>query len=165
MGKRELYVLHVLTTAELDIKKKLEKDGYTAYVPTEIRLERRRGKWERKEIILIPGYVFVYVALYAYRYKEIREIPGVIKFLGSEGPQALTDCEVEEIEWVLNNGCSLEPSRIVLEQDGSIKVISGPLVGLEDQIAKLNTRQKKVSVIMEFGEENPRYVTMSADFI
>ncbi|EYE87671.1 hypothetical protein Q428_11970 [Fervidicella metallireducens AeB] len=33
-------------------------DDFRAIVPTKVLLEKRRGKWEEKTSILLPGYVF-----------------------------------------------------------------------------------------------------------
>ena len=79
------YVLHVRTGREMDVKQELLRKDYGAAVPTEIKTERRSGNWTQCERTLIPGYVFVEAAITDADYYNIRGIPGVIRFLSTDG--------------------------------------------------------------------------------
>lgn len=108
-----------------------------------IRLERKGGTWHPKERIIMTGYVFVEVELTASNYYEIKTIPGVIRFLGTDRPVALKENEEKYIRWLANKGEALIPSDIKLTEDKVVTVISGALKGHEGRIISIDKRQKK----------------------
>lgn len=144
-----LYVLHVQSTKEADILKYLLNKGFKAYVPREIKLERKGGIWHPRERIIITGYVFVEVELTVPNYYEIKTIPGVIRFLGTDGPDALKESEEKYIRWLANEGEVLTPSDIHLTEGKVVTVISGSLKGHEGRIISIDKRQKRATVGIE----------------
>lgn len=145
----KLYVLHVQSMKEDDVLKVLLNKGFKAYVPKEIRLERRGGTWHSVERIIITGYVFIEVELTAENYYSVKAVPGLIRFLGAERPEALKETEEEYIRWLANDGEALEPSDINIEEGNKIAVLSGVLKGYEGRIISVDKRQKRATIGIE----------------
>lgn len=143
-----LYVLHVQSTKEDDVLKCLLNKGFKAFVPKEIRLERKGGTWHPRERIIITGYVFVEMELTPEKYYSVKAIPGIIRFLGAEKPEALREDEETYIRWLANNGEILLPSDIQIH-DKKVMVLSGILKGYEGRIISIDKRQKRAVIGIE----------------
>ena len=145
----KLYVLHVQSMKEDDVLKVLLNKCFKAYVPKEIRLERRGGTWHSVERIIITGYVFVEAELTAENYYSIKAVPGIIRFLGAERPEALKESEEEYVRWLSNDGEALSPSDVHIEEGNKVTVLSGVLKGHEGRIISVDKRQKRAAVGIE----------------
>lgn len=143
-----LYVLHVQSTKEDDVLKCLLNKGFKAFVPKEIRLERKGGTWHPREGIIITGYVFVEMELTPEKYYSVKAIPGIIRFLGAEKPEALKEDEETYIRWLANNGEILSPSDIQIHEK-EVMVLSGVLKGYEGRIISIDKRQKRAVIGIE----------------
>ena len=137
-----IYVLHVMTGKELDVRDELRRVPYTAMVPREITLERKDGQVVGKERTLFASYVFVDMVMDLQAYYKIRSIQHVIKFLGGTSPAKLSGTEAKYIEWLANGGKPLQPSEI--DKDG--KIIFGPLVGNEAYVVKMDRRARRAKL-------------------
>lgn len=78
----EWYVLQALTGREQDARAALERAGFDARVPTELRPIHRRGQWIEQEYTLLPGYVFVGMDFEPRLYRAIKEVPGAVRLWG-----------------------------------------------------------------------------------
>ena len=142
-----IYVLQVQTGKELTVRKLLEQQDIVAYVPRE-RIEiRKGGLWSKMIKLLFPSYVFVDIDYSAEMFHVINPISGVIRFLGL--PTPLPEREANMILWLANDGEIIEPSPLTV--DGDNITCEGFLTGHEDDIKRLNARQKKASVEVRFG--------------
>lgn len=114
-----------------------------------------RGEWVIQERLLFPGYVF-FVAKEGYgkeTEEELRNIDGVRKLLriGDE-PAALTGEEVDFLKELGGKAQTVEMSEGIIEQS-VIKVYSGPLVGKEKYIRKIDRHKRRAMLEMPmFGE-------------
>ncbi|MGL5438807.1 MAG: transcription termination/antitermination NusG family protein [Filifactoraceae bacterium] len=142
-----LYVLHVISTEEINVKRAIQKNGIKAYVPREKRLIRTAGKWISREYNLFTGYVFV-------ECKDIKEdyymvmVPGVISILGA--PTPLYGADEKWIRFLINNDEVIQPSTAVLNEDGSIAIIEGIIKNLP--IVKIDRHLKRASFEINFGD-------------
>lgn len=142
-----IYVLQVQTGKETTVRKLLEQQGVVAYVPRE-RIEiRKGGLWSKMIKLLFPGYVFVDIDFDAEMFHKINPVSGVIRFLGL--PTPLPQREADLILWLSNGGEIIEPSPLTV--DGDNITCGGFMTGHEDDIKRLNARQKKASVEVRFG--------------
>ena len=99
------YVIQVKTGEENGIARKLKNQAIRAEVPIENRPIRSGGAWTKKEYILFPGYVFLDMDFTARNYYRVKEVPGVIRFLGdSKAPSTLSFLEAEWIRILSGNG-------------------------------------------------------------
>lgn len=141
-----IYVLQVQAGKETTVRRLLEQQGVVAYVPRE-RIEiRKGGLWSKMIKLLFPGYVFVDIDFDAEMFHKINPVSGVIRFLGL--PTPLPQREADIILWLSNGGEIIEPSPLTV--DGDKITCRGFLTGHEDDIKRLNARQKKASVEVRF---------------
>lgn len=160
------YVLHVLTGKEIDVKKVLLRDlsKQNILVPQKTIKERKDGQWHMATKTLFPGYVFVKVFMDAEMYYRLDGIPSVIRILGDvNGPKPVLDDEMYIVLRLSGDGEPLGISRIYCE-GSKVKVSSGPLVGLEGQIVKVDARRYRAKVNLTLMGE-PRIVEMGIELL
>lgn len=146
------YVLYVKTGYEDDAKHVIERDIKEVNVKVfkEEIFERRQGK--NRTIIkpLYPGYVFINCELTEPIYYGLVGTPGVIKILGTRTvdggcPIPVPENEMSEILGYQQNEEIIKMSEAIVV-NGKIKILSGPLMGKEKYIFKLDKRKGKVKV-------------------
>lgn len=158
------YVIHCLTGREEDVRSRV-KGGDIGKVVVPIRLmrERRKGVWCNVERVVFPGYVFVQADMTPAAYYAMRNVPGVIRVLGTRRPMPLLEEEVTLILKLTMDGDPLGLSEVFVE-GGRVTVISGPLKGLEGHIVKLDARRFRARVNINMMGE-PRIVELAVDVI
>lgn len=148
----EVYVLQVISGEEEGVIRSLQRSGYTAYAPSEIRLERRGGGWHKRERIIFTGYVFLVVEkLDAKAYYTAKNDNFVIRFLGNEKPEKLQESEMEMILAMANNGKSIPMPTIRYHKKTKTSTV---IWDLEEHFIKLKhlfSRQKRAVFEVEFA--------------
>lgn len=141
------YVIQVMTGKEDDIAGELNRQNIRALVPKENRLIRSGGSWQHREYILFTGYIFLNMNYTADNYYKIKNIPGVIRFLGdSRNPSRLSYLEAEWITLLTGeDNAPVEPTVVKVQEDGSIKVVKGILEKFENRIIKYDKRSRKAT--------------------
>lgn len=141
------YVLQTKTGTERDTQAKLQRAGLDARVPAELRPIHRRGAWEEKEYILLPGYVFVGMAFAPELYQRIRTALGAARLLGMHG-EAPTPIAAREaaLLGLCEPEAPLVPSVIVFDAHGTPRVVSGPLRGREATILHIDSHARRATV-------------------
>jgi len=151
------YVLFVKATQEEKVKKMLEKEvgeEYQFIVPTRELRERKDGKWHSVKRKLFPGYVLIKGIMNIEVYYKLKKINGIIKLLSSEG-EALTvdESELRVLKILIDNeDNNIGISSLYKENDG-VKIVAGPLMGLEGQIIKIDYRKGRAKVSLRFMNE------------
>jgi transcriptional antiterminator NusG len=150
------YVLFVNTNQEEKVKTILEKevgDDYKFIVPTRELRERKNGKWHSVKRKLFPGYVLIKGIMNIDVYYKLKRVPGIIKLLSSENEILTVDeSELRVLKILIGNDDNIGISRLYNEND-IIKIIAGPLVGLEGQIIKVDSRKGRAKVSLSFMNE------------
>lgn len=142
-----LYVLSVRTGGERAVRRSLERLGVRALVPRRETLIRRKGVWKTEEEVLFPGYVFPELEPCPETYYQATGLPDVRGFLtgGEEAPQALSREEESRIRLLGNQGEAIGISRARMEE-GRLKVLSGFLLGREQEILRYDARRKRAVI-------------------
>ena len=139
-------VLQVKTGEETKVKSRLSEMGFPAAVPRENRLQRQGGGWTRKEYTLFPSYVFVELTYTAENYYKIKEIPSVIRFLGSSlCPDSLSFLEVEWLKILASNGDAIEPTKVRIAEDGKAEILEGALSSFKNKIQKIDKHKRRAT--------------------
>lgn len=167
--EKKLYVLKVVSGHENKIKNYIELEAMRSnwqdiilnvFVPTEKVYKIRNGKKVITEKTLYPGYMYIEVnekMITSEVLATIRNISGVMNFLGGNQPQALRDAEVQKLfgrmDEMLDRGESMLEPFIINE---SVKVIEGPFDGFIGTIEEINEDKKKLKVVVKiFGRKQP----------
>lgn len=142
------YVLQVKSGQETAVSNALAEKRLLAYVPQENRLIRKGGGWTTKEYTLFPSYVFVNLNYSADTYYQVCGIPGVQKFLGTDGlhPASLTYLEAEWIKLLSGGGKPLEPTEAREGPDGELELTNGVLQNFVSRIREIDKHAHRIKV-------------------
>ena len=167
------YVLFVVTGQEEYVKeslyyrfKKIEND-IQFVVPKIVKPERKQGVLKEVEKTLLPGYVLIEGEIGVDEYYMLKSIPGLVKLLRPEkiltkasglehvkeiydNPKqyfaAIPEDEITILGLILKNGETIGVSTILLEEGDKIRVVEGPLLGMEGVISKIDFRKSRAKV-------------------
>ena len=129
-------------------------------IPTEKIYQIRNGKKVSKERPFYGGYILVEAALVGEVAHVIKNITGVIGFLGETKGGAPVPMRLAEINRILGTVDDLEGSDAQLNipfiVGETVKVINGPFNGFTGSIEKVNEEKKKLEVMVKiFGRKTP----------
>lgn len=163
------YALRVVSGKERKLKEYLDKEvsksGWSDFVkqivvPLEKIYKIQNGKKVVKERNSYPGYILVEALpsrLSAEVIAGIRNLTGVIHFLGKEHPTPLKEAEVNKI---LGRADELgEMSETLVEPflvGEQVKIIDGPFNDFKGTIEEIDDNKKKLQVTVSiFGRKQP----------
>jgi len=164
---KKWYVVRAISGNEKKVKQYLESEisrlglqDFIAQVliPTEKVYQVRNGKKVSKERNYLPGYVLVEATLVGEIPHIIRNIPGVLGFLGSKDqPVPLRQAEVNRIlgkvDELAEQGAELNVPFIIGE---TVTVTDGPFNSFSGVIEEINEEKKKLKVMVKiFGRKTP----------
>ena len=143
------FVIQVQTGKEQEFltfaTQKLTDDNASLFLPRRKLQIRRKGKWIESISPIFAGYIFLKSNSISYDlYKIIKKVPGFIRFLiNNYNITPLMENDKELINHFMNYGEIVGKSYICYNTKKKVKVISGPLKGLEGNIIKINKRKKE----------------------
>lgn len=141
------YVIQVMTGREDEVAVQMNRQGIRALVPKENRMIRSGGAWTKKEYILFGSYVFLEMDYNAENYYKVRNLPGVIRFLGDRN--GLSRLSYLEAEWIRlltgKDNAPVQPTVVRISEDGSLKAVEGVLASFENRITRVDRRNRKAT--------------------
>ncbi|MGO2103215.1 MAG: transcription termination/antitermination protein NusG [Psychroflexus halocasei] len=163
------YVVRSISGSENKIKDYIEKEiasqGLEEYVddilvPTEKVVQVRNGKKVNKEKVFFPGYIMVQANLEGEVPHVIKNVNGVIGFLGETkggDPVPLRKSEVNRLLGRVDDlAVQSETVAIPYSIGESVKVIDGPFNSFTGTIEKVNEDKRKLQVMVKiFGRKTP----------
>ncbi len=164
---KKWYVIRAVSGGEKKVKQYLESEinrlGLHDYIsqvliPTEKVYQIRKGKKISAERNYFPGYVLIEAALEGEIPHIIKNVPGVLGFLGSANkPVPLRPAEVNRIlgkvDELSEKDEELNVPFIVGE---TVKVTDGPFNSFTGVIEEINEEKKKLKVMVKiFGRKTP----------
>ena len=164
----EWYTLRVISGKEKKIKDAIINEVANAsfqdriqdvLVPTENIIEMRDGKKKVKERVFFPGYILIEAALVGEVPHVIKNVTGVIGFLGDKqnNPVPLRPSEVNRILGKVDELAeSEEEMNIPYVVGETVKVIDGPFNSFSGIIEDIDEVKKKLKVMVKiFGRKTP----------
>jgi len=129
-------------------------------IPTEKVFEMRNGKKKSREKSLYPGYVFVETVPHPEVIQVIRDVPGVVGFLGTDRGQTPIPMREGEVLKMLGQVNDLQDMEEVMENPFAIgepvKVMDGPFNGFDGVVEEVYDEKKKLKVMVKiFGRNTP----------
>jgi len=164
---KKWYVVKAVSGKEKKVKELIESEinhqnlqDYVSQVliPTEKVYQVRKGKKISKERNFFPGYVLIEALLVGEVAHIIKNVTGVLGFLGSKGePIPMRTAEVNRIlgkvDELSEKGEEISEPFIVGE---SVRVIDGPFNSFTGVIEEVNEEKKKLKVMVKiFGRKTP----------
>ena len=126
-------VVYTASRQEKKVSGLLEREGIDHYLPLvkKLRVWSDRKKWV--DMPLFPGYMFVKPD--AMQRDRVLEIPGVARYLRYNGTDALMrEEEINAIRSIIEKGYTVEQAGPHLEKGDRVRIESGPLKGIEDEV-------------------------------
>lgn len=165
--EKKWYVIRAISGNEKKVKQYLESEinrlGLHDYIsqvliPTEKVYQVHKGKKISKERNYLPGYILIEAIITGEIPHIIKNVPGVLGFLGSKGePVPLRPAEVNRIlgkvDALSEQGEEVSVPFIIGE---TVTVIDGPFNSFTGVIEEINEEKKKLKVMVKiFGRKTP----------
>jgi transcriptional antiterminator NusG len=130
--------------------------GMTVWWPRRSMRIRRGGRWRDSVASIFPGYLFLEAPdVPPELYQRFRRIPGFHRFLrDNHNIEPVSPRDREVIQHFISSGEVVHRSTVVFDEQNRIKVISGPLKGLEGKIVKVDRRKGRARVKLELYEDS-----------
>ncbi|MDR0363806.1 MAG: transcription termination/antitermination protein NusG [Bacteroidales bacterium] len=164
---KKWYVVRAISGSEKKVKQYIESEivnyhleDYVSQVliPVEKVYQVRKGKKISTERNYFPGYILIEAALVGEVKHIIRNVPGVLGFLGSkENPDPLRPSEVNRIlgkvDELTAQGEEVNVPYVVGE---TVTVTDGPFNSFTGTIEEINEEKKRLIVMVKiFGRKTP----------
>jgi transcriptional antiterminator NusG len=166
---KKWYVVRAISGQEKKVKQyieveinRLKLNDYVSQVliPTEKIIQIRNGKKIAKERSFYPGYVLIEALLVGEIPHTIKNITGVIGFLGETKGGDPVPMRLSEVNRILGKVDELTEAEGTVTTNyvvgESVKVINGPFNGFNGIIEEVNEEKKKIKVTVKiFGRKTP----------
>lgn len=168
-GTKKWYVVRAISGQEKKVKQYIEVEiarlklqDYVSQVliPTEKVIQIRNGKKTTKERSFYPGYVLIEANLAGEVPHVIKNITGVIGFLGETKGGNPVPMRLSEVNRILGKVDELVESEGTVATHytvgDSVKVINGPFNGFNGVIEEVMEDKRKIKVTVKiFGRKTP----------
>jgi transcription termination/antitermination protein NusG len=168
-GTKKWYVVRAISGQEKKVKQyieveitrlKLNDHVSQVLIPTEKIIQIRNGKKTTKERSFYPGYVLIEASLVGEIPHIIKNITGVIGFLGETKGGEPVPMRLSEVNRILGKVDELTESEGTVATNytvgESVKVINGPFNGFNGIIEEVMEDKKKIKVTVKiFGRKTP----------
>lgn len=166
---RKWYVVRAISGQEKKVKQyielevsrlKLEEFVSQVLIPTEKVIQIRNGKKTTKERSFYPGYVLIEANLSGEIPHLIKNITGVLGFLGETKGGNPVPMRMSEVNRILGKVDELVESEGTVSTNyrvgESVKVINGPFNGFNGVIEEVMEDKRKIKVTVKiFGRKTP----------
>lgn len=170
--KHRWYALHCLAGQEQKVRdsilRRLKADEMESYirevlVPMEKVVEVRAGKKTVTNRKLHPGYVYIDIALLDENLRPlekpwyfIKDIQGVIGFVGGDRPMEVTEDEILVIKAQVMDSEDSERPKVNFEVGETVKINDGPFLNFTGVIEEVEPEKGKLKVTVDiFGRKTP----------
>jgi len=168
-SSKKWYVVRAISGQEKKVKQyieveitrlKLNDHVSQVLIPTEKVIQIRNGKKITKERNFYPGYVLIEANLTGEVPHVIKNITGVISFLGEKKGGVAVPMRMSEVNRILGKVDELVESEGTMTTNytvgESVKVINGPFNGFNGVIEEVMDDKKKIKVTVKiFGRKTP----------
>lgn len=157
------YVVQVMSGHEKKVKKSIEEsiqrqklDEFVSQilVPTENVSEVKKGQQKISEKRMWPGYLLIQMNLTEEAWACVKDVPGVIDFLGGEVPTPLTESEVQSMHRELEDRQKGVVQKHRVEIGDKVKITDGVFVNFVGTVTEVNHEKGRLSVMVSiFGRD------------
>ena len=152
------FALQVMSGREdtfIELFSKARPDQALYNIKKKIRT-RRKGKQITHMTCLFPGYVFFQSEGDKPSPETIRALKRTRHFMrilpATDSIKPLCDRDTEIIRHLVSFGREIGSSLVMYDENNRIKVIQGPLMGLEGKIVKVDRRKRRAKIQLEMND-------------
>ena len=140
------YAAYLHPRREKSVARQMQERGLHWFLPLYRSVRRWKDRRKEIELVLFPGYVFIYSALQDRL--RVLQLPGVVRFVSFGGqPSSLPDREVETLRAGLKENIYAEPHPY-LTAGRRVQVIRGPFLGTHGILIR---RKDKFRVVISLA--------------
>jgi transcriptional antiterminator NusG len=166
-AEKNWYVLRVVSGKEAKLKEYIEAEMKhntlladhvsQVLIPMEKHASVRNGKRVEKEVVSLPGYLFVEAELIGDMASTLRFMPNCLGFLGGlDNPTPVPQSQINKMVGAAEESEIDNEVSIPYILDETVKVMEGPFSGFEGVIEEINTEKRKLKVMVKiFGRKTP----------
>lgn len=163
MDMHKWYVVQVLSGQEKKVKKNLEEQLARSnlgdliekvVLPVENVSEVKNGQQRIVEKRLWPGYLLLKMTLNDETWMFIKDIAGIVGFMGGTTPTALSEAEVKDLLRDLETKEHHVTQKHKFEVGGHVKIVEGVFVNFSGVVTEVFHEKGRLSVLLSiFGRE------------
>ncbi|HZZ98909.1 MAG TPA: transcription termination/antitermination protein NusG [Candidatus Saccharimonadia bacterium] len=133
----------------------LTKQILEMLIPTQEKIQIRRGKKQTVKEKIFPGYMLVKIVLTDASWLAVRTTQGVTGFVGvGNKPTPLPENEVKTIQKYMAQGAPTYKTNFSLGE--AVRIVEGPFTDFLGTIDRIDEEKGKVTVLVSiFGRETP----------
>ncbi len=149
------YLIYAKPSQEIVAQQQLERQGYTTYLPMIMNAKRRNGRRRYVEEPFFPRYLFIHLDQTNDNWSPIRSTMGVSSIVrfGMQ-PVSVSD-EVIEFIKQRENPDGLHEVQDELSQGDNVRVLDGPMMGLEG-VFVAKTSEQRVMLLLDLMGKTTR---------
>jgi transcriptional antiterminator NusG len=131
-------------------------DNVRFYWPRRSLRIKRGGNWKESLAPIFPGYMFILAeSIRPELYIVLKEAPGFLRFLLSNDNIVPLEREDQDLlSHFLGFGEVVDKSLVYFDKEKRIRVVSGPLKGLEGRIVRVDRRKGRAKVRLEMYQNS-----------
>ncbi len=116
---------------------------------------RKHGKLKETITPIFPGYLFIEKEeIIPDVYWMLKKTPGFVRFLKSNrNIEPICGSDKKLLLHFLSYGEIVEKSKVWFDKNNRIRIVSGPMKGLEGKIIKVDRRKKRAKISLTLYEE------------
>jgi transcriptional antiterminator NusG len=124
-------------------------------IPTQNKIQIKRGKKQAIKEKIFPGYMLVKMVMADDAWLAVRTTQGVTGFVGvGTKPTALPNQEVDSIQKYMSQGAPKYKANFSIGE--AVKIIEGPFADFLGTVDSIDDAKGKVNVLVSiFGRETP----------
>jgi transcriptional antiterminator RfaH len=154
MAKEKLqwYAAYTNSRAEKKVLKELQKQGIEAYLPLQKKLRQwsDRRKWVEEP--LIRCYIFVRIDI--GNYYQVLNTNGIVRYISFEGKAVpIPENQIDVLRKLVANEADVEVTTENFTPGDKVKVVSGPMHGLEGELVDFRGNRRVMIRIEHIGQQ------------
>jgi transcription antitermination factor NusG len=146
------YAVHTRSNFEKTTTAELATRAIENYLPLYEEIHEWKDRKRRVALPLFPGYVFARFLDEPGLRRKVLTAHGVVRILGLGGAiEPIPDEQIKAIQAVLSSGVAYFTYPLLCE-GSHVRVVRGPLAGLEGSLARINKRARLVVSLPLLGQ-------------
>ncbi len=116
---------------------------------------RRAGKVQNEYKAIFPGYIFIETEdIDMELFNTLRHTKYFLRFLPeNKHISSIENRDLSLLQHFMKMGTVAEVSTVSFDENDRVVIISGPMMGLEGSIVKVDKRKKRAKIALDFSNE------------